>query len=74
MWRRRVLLLTVAALGVWPVRAALAPVDQGIARSVFRDPGEAYNVAETHPERARELREILEQWRVSFRENPRGWR
>jgi len=39
-----------------------------------RDPGEAYNVAETEPQRARELREKLEEWRAGFRENPRGWR
>ena len=50
-------------LGTWPLLYDLR-----------RDPGEAYNVAETHPERAHELRERLEQWRVSFRENPRGWR
>ena len=46
MWRRRVLLLIVAALGVWGVRAALAPVDQGIAKSVFRDPEKAAESAE----------------------------
>jgi arylsulfatase A-like enzyme len=54
---------SVPTLGTWPLLYDLR-----------RDPGEAYNVAEAHPERVRELRERLEQWRVSFRKNPRGWR
>jgi uncharacterized sulfatase len=54
---------SVPTLGTWPLLYDLR-----------RDPGEAYNVAEAHPERVRALRERLEQWRVSFRKNPRGWR
>jgi uncharacterized sulfatase len=54
---------SVPTLGTWPL---LYDLD--------RDPEEAYNVAESDPERVRELRERLEAWRAGFRENPRGWR
>ncbi|UCE85901.1 MAG: sulfatase [Deltaproteobacteria bacterium] len=54
---------SVPTLGTWPLLYDLE-----------RDPGEAYNVAESHPERARALEERLEAWRAAFRENPRGWR
>jgi uncharacterized sulfatase len=54
---------SVPTLGTWPLLYDLA-----------RDPGEAYNVAESHPERVRALGERLEAWRAGFHENPRGWR
>ena len=53
----------VPTLGRWPLL-----YDLGL------DPEEAYDVATTHPERTRALRESLEAWRRAFRENPRGWR
>ena len=53
----------VPTLGTWPLLYDLE-----------RDSGEAYNVAESHPERARELRERLAAWRAAFSVNPRGWR
>jgi uncharacterized sulfatase len=54
---------SVPTLGTWPLLYELN-----------RDPGEAYNVAETEAQRVRELRAKLEEWRAGFRENPRGWR
>jgi len=54
---------SVPTLGTWPLLYELG-----------RDPGEAYNLAQTHPETARELGETLEAWRAAFRANPRGWR
>jgi uncharacterized sulfatase len=54
---------SVPTLGTWPLLYDLE-----------RDPGEAYNVAESHPRRVRELRERLAAWRAAFRDNPRGWR
>ena len=53
----------VPTLGTWPLLYQLE-----------RDPEEAYNVADSEPERVRALRERLEAWRAAFRENPRGWR
>jgi uncharacterized sulfatase len=54
---------SVPTLGTWPLLYHLG-----------RDPGEAYNVADSHPDQLRELRERLEAWRAAFQENPRGWR
>jgi uncharacterized sulfatase len=54
---------SVPTLGTWPLLYDLA-----------RDPDESYNVAATHPERARALRERLEAWRSAFLADPRGWR
>lgn len=54
---------SVPTLGTWPLLYDLR-----------RDPDEAYDVAASHPERVRDLRERLEAWRASLRENPRGWR
>jgi uncharacterized sulfatase len=54
---------SVPTLGTWPLLYRLD-----------RDPDEAYNIADSRPERARQLGEILEAWRSAFRENPRGWR
>jgi uncharacterized sulfatase len=54
---------SVPTLGTWPLLYELG-----------RDPAEAYNVAETHPEVARELKRRLDAWRAAFRANPRGWR
>jgi uncharacterized sulfatase len=54
---------SVPTLGTWPLLYDLE-----------RDPGEAYNVAASHPELVRALRARLEAWRAAFRENPRGWR
>jgi uncharacterized sulfatase len=53
---------SVPTLGTWPLLYQLS-----------RDPGEAYNVAKSEPEKARALRERLEAWREGFRANPRGW-
>ena len=54
---------SVPTLGTWPLLYELE-----------RYPEVAYNVAESHPERARELGERLEAWRDAFLRNPRGWR
>ena len=54
---------SVPTLGAWPLLYDLS-----------RDPDESYDVASSHPERVRALREQLEAWRASLRENPRGWR
>ena len=54
---------SVPTLGTWPLLYELG-----------RDPGEAYNLAQTHPETARELGEKLEAWRAAFHANPRGWK
>jgi len=54
---------SVPTLGTWPLLYELG-----------RDPGEAYNLAETRPELARQLGERLETWRATFIANPRGWR
>jgi len=54
---------SVPTLGTWPLLYYLG-----------RDPAEAYNVAEKHPEVAAALDRRLEAWRTRFRANPRGWR
>jgi uncharacterized sulfatase len=54
---------SVPTLGTWPLLYDLE-----------RDPGEAYNVAASHPDRVREFQQRLEAWRAAFQENPRGWR
>jgi uncharacterized sulfatase len=54
---------SVPTLGTWPLLYELG-----------RDPAEAYNVARSHPELARDLGERLDAWREAFRANPRGWR
>jgi uncharacterized sulfatase len=53
---------SVPTLGTWPLLYDLE-----------RDRAEAYNVAKTHPQVARELAARLEAWREAFRANPRGW-
>jgi hypothetical protein len=54
---------SVPTLGTWPLLYELG-----------RDPGEAYNLAQTHRETTRELGERLEAWRAEFHANPRGWK
>jgi uncharacterized sulfatase len=54
---------SVPTLGTWPLLYELG-----------RDPTEAYNVAETHPEVARQLGQRLEEWRAAFLADPRGLR
>jgi len=54
---------SVPTLGTWPLLYDLR-----------RDPAEAYNLAETHPQVTEELARTLREWRAAFRENPRGWR
>ena len=46
MLRWLVPLLILAALGAWLLRSALAPIDQGIDKDVFRDPGKAADPVE----------------------------
>ncbi len=38
------------------------------------DPGEAYNVVESHPDEAAHLRAAIEAWERDFFANPRGWK
>ncbi|MCC6640267.1 MAG: sulfatase, partial [Deltaproteobacteria bacterium] len=38
------------------------------------DPGEAYNVVESHPDEAARLRGAIEAWERDFFANPRGWK
>jgi uncharacterized sulfatase len=38
-----------------------------------RDPAEAYNVQDRHPEVAARLAHTLDEWRADLFENPRGW-
>jgi uncharacterized sulfatase len=54
---------SVPTLGTWPMLYRLD-----------RDPGEAYNLAESHPAVVRELERKSEAWRGAFYANPRGWR
>jgi len=54
---------SIPTLGTWPLLYDLR-----------RDPAEAYNVAETHPEIAAGLDRRLEEWRTAFRAKPRGGR
>jgi hypothetical protein len=37
------------------------------------DPGESYNVIDTHPEVAEKLGRILQQWEAEAEKNPGGW-
>ncbi|MCP5042350.1 MAG: hypothetical protein GY944_15095, partial [bacterium] len=53
----------VPTLGTWPLLYDLS-----------RDSGEAYNVADLHPEKGSEMQERLTAFREAFRSNPRGWR
>jgi len=54
---------SVPTLGTWPLLYELG-----------RDPAEAYNVAEKHPDVADRLARELREWRSEFLANPRGWR
>ncbi len=54
---------SLPTLGTWPLLYELGG-----------DPAEAYNVARTQTDIARQLGEKLEAWRAAFRANPRGWR
>jgi uncharacterized sulfatase len=54
---------SVPTLGTWPLLYDLQ-----------RDPAEAYNLAQTHPQLTDELARTLREWRKDFLENPRGWR
>jgi arylsulfatase A-like enzyme len=54
---------SVPTLGTWPTLYRLD-----------RDPGEAYNLAKSHPDVVRELEGKSEAWRRAFYANPRGWR
>lgn len=53
----------IPTLGTWPNLYHLG-----------RDPGEAYNVVEKHPEVADRLGRELIAWREAFYVNPRGWK
>jgi uncharacterized sulfatase len=53
----------VPTLGTWPLLYHLE-----------RDPEEAYNVADGHPQLLHDFAERMQAWRAKFRENPRGWR
>jgi uncharacterized sulfatase len=53
----------IQTLGTWPLLYDLE-----------RDPAEAYNVEDRHPEIATRLAHTLEAWRAELFENPRGWR
>ncbi len=53
---------SVPTLGTWPLLYEL-----------HRDPAEAYNVAEKHPDVAGDLARQLQAWRSEFLANPRGW-
>lgn len=53
----------IPTLGTWPNLYHLG-----------RDPGEAYNVVEKHPDVAERLGRELNAWRETFYANPRGWK
>jgi hypothetical protein len=37
------------------------------------DPGESYNLIDTHPEVGQKLLEKMTEWEEALRQNPRGW-
>lgn len=37
------------------------------------DPGENYNLMETHPEKGQQMLRVMETWEQDFHQNPRGW-
>lgn len=68
----------------WPVANDAAPVPERLGRKqlgnrwpllydLANDPGESYNVINTHPGVAERLEAALEKWRRSTEKNPRGF-
>ena len=53
---------SVATLGTWP-----------LLYNLQTDPGEAYNLAKSRPEKKELLHSKLDQWKTEFYRNPRGW-
>jgi uncharacterized sulfatase len=69
---------------VWPIPLDAAPIPDKLGRSQLGnrwpllynlaiDPGESYNVIDTHPEVAEKLGRILQQWEAEAEKNPGGW-
>jgi uncharacterized sulfatase len=53
----------IATLGTWPA-----------LHDLVRDPAEAYDVKDRHPEVVRRLAATLTEWRAALLAEPRGWR
>ncbi len=69
---------------VWPVPLDAASVTNAMGKSqlgnrwpllydLSSDPGEDYNVISTYPEKAAQLKKMLENWKESTNNNPRGF-
>jgi hypothetical protein len=69
---------------VWPIPLDAAPIPDKLGRSQLGnrwpllynlpiDPGESYNVIDTHPEVAEKLEKVLQQWELEAEKNPGGW-
>lgn len=69
---------------VWPIPLDAAPIPDKLGRSQLGnrwpllynlpiDPGENYNVIDTHPEVAEKLEKVLQQWELEAEKNPGGW-
>jgi uncharacterized sulfatase len=69
---------------VWPIPLDAAPIPDRLGRSQLGnrwpllynlaiDPGESYNVIDTHPAVAEKLGRILQQWEAEAEKNPGGW-
>lgn len=69
---------------VWPIPLDAAPIPDKLGRSQLGnrwpllynlpiDPGESYNVIDTHPEVAEKLEKVLQQWEADTGKNPGGW-
>ena len=57
-----------------PKTGAVAPPRMPLLFDLAADPGEAYNVVDSHPEEATRLRAAIERWEREFFANPRGWK
>jgi len=69
---------------VWPIALDTAPVPDSLGKeqmgnrwpllyNVRQDPGEAYNVINTHPEVAERMKKKLNAFRKEMKDNPRGF-
>jgi arylsulfatase A len=69
---------------VWPIPLDAAPYPTNWAAVNWEiagrcsiiwpiDPGESYNVIDTHPEVAEKLEKALQQWEAEAEKNPGGW-
>jgi hypothetical protein len=70
---------------VWPIPLDAAAIPDRLGKDqlgrrwpllydLSLDPGESYNVIDTHPHVAAEMEKMLQRWESDTLKNPGGWR